>query len=215
MYVGRWFTEISKWGPEFRYLFRRISLAIHFSSGLIPSVGLNLPLVDKAWHGALGNRTAICRIIAPLFAEYPEHPERCVLWCSLCGVVSVPSLLRATRHTVVTIPTVRSDAARIASEIAIALVESDELSIYRRFLQLADNLAAESGATIYQPCGWRPCSQSECDPCDPRGASEENKAEPSRPTMSLVLSWGVPVYPFGGLANNEIKRKIWLLGNPP
>lgn len=62
-------------------------------------------------------------------------------------VATLVTLLRAARHTVVTIPTVRSDAARIASEIAIALVQSDELSIYRRFLQLADNLAAESGAT--------------------------------------------------------------------
>ena len=56
-------------------------------------------------------------------------------------------LLRATRHTVVTIPTVRSDAAQIASEIAIAVTNSDDAAAYRRFLQLADNLAAESGAT--------------------------------------------------------------------
>lgn len=62
-------------------------------------------------------------------------------------VATLDALLRAARHTVVAIPTVRSDAARIASEIAIALVESDGLSAYRRFLQLADNLAAESGAT--------------------------------------------------------------------
>lgn len=62
-------------------------------------------------------------------------------------VATLDTLLRAARHTVVAIPTVRSDAARIASEIAIALVESDGLSVYRQFLQLADNLAAESGAT--------------------------------------------------------------------
>ncbi len=62
-------------------------------------------------------------------------------------VATLDNLLRAARHTLVAIPTVRSDAARIASEIAIALSESDELSVYRRFLQLADNLAAESGAT--------------------------------------------------------------------
>ena len=62
-------------------------------------------------------------------------------------VATLDTLLRAARQTVVAIPTVRSDAAGIASEIAIALVEPDGLSVYRRFLQLADNLAAESGAT--------------------------------------------------------------------
>jgi len=62
-------------------------------------------------------------------------------------VATLDALLRATRHSVVTIPTVRSDAARIASEIADALANSDDAKAYRRFLQLADNLAAEVGAT--------------------------------------------------------------------
>lgn len=60
---------------------------------------------------------------------------------------TLETILRATRHTVVTIPTIRSDAARIASEIAKALTRSDDAKAYRRFLQLADNLAAEVGAT--------------------------------------------------------------------
>lgn len=62
-------------------------------------------------------------------------------------VATLDTLLRAARHTVVAIPTVRSDAARIASEIATAVADSDDAAAYRRFLQLADNLAAESGAT--------------------------------------------------------------------
>lgn len=65
-------------------------------------------------------------------------------------VATLESLLRATRHSVVTIPTVRSDAARIASEISAALAAKDsntEARAFRRFLQLADNLAAERGAT--------------------------------------------------------------------
>lgn len=56
-------------------------------------------------------------------------------------------LLRAARHTAVIIPTVRSDAAHIAAEISEAISSSDDASAYRRFLQLADNLAAETGAT--------------------------------------------------------------------
>lgn len=62
-------------------------------------------------------------------------------------VATLDTLLRATRHTAVIIPTVRSDAATIASEIATAVTHSDSEVAYRRFLQLADNLAAESGAT--------------------------------------------------------------------
>lgn len=62
-------------------------------------------------------------------------------------VATLEALLRATRHTIVTVPTVRSDAARIASEIGEAITRSDEVSAFRRFLQLADNLASERGAT--------------------------------------------------------------------
>lgn len=62
-------------------------------------------------------------------------------------VATLEALLLATRHTIVTLPTVRSDAARIASEIRAALARSDEALSFRRFLQLADNLAAEHGAT--------------------------------------------------------------------
>ncbi|MDY7542419.1 helix-turn-helix transcriptional regulator [Cryobacterium sp. 5B3] len=61
-------------------------------------------------------------------------------------VATLEALLLATRHTVVTVPTVRSDAARIAAEIADAFAASDEPLVFRRFLQLAGNLAAESGA---------------------------------------------------------------------
>ena len=72
-------------------------------------------------------------------------------------VATLEALLRATRHSVVTIPTVRSDAAHIAAEISDLLVAGknvpgdkptgDAYGAFRRFLQLADNLAAEHGAT--------------------------------------------------------------------
>ena len=65
-------------------------------------------------------------------------------------VATLETLLRATGHSLVTIPTVRSDAARIAAGIRIALVDErggGEASAFRRFLQLADNLQAEHGAT--------------------------------------------------------------------
>lgn len=62
-------------------------------------------------------------------------------------VATLDTLLRATRHTVVIIPTVRSDAACIAANIAEAVATSDDAWAYRCFIQLADNLAAEFGAT--------------------------------------------------------------------
>lgn len=75
-------------------------------------------------------------------------------------VATLETLLRATRHTVVAIHTVRSDAAHIAAEIRDLLVADKKLArrpvgdkpagdangAFRRFLQLADNLAAEDGA---------------------------------------------------------------------
>jgi transcriptional regulator with XRE-family HTH domain len=82
-------------------------------------------------------------------------------------VATLESLLRAARHTVVTIPTVRSDAAHIASEISLSIKPAlagtasgdaadestagthsrSEAFAFRRFLQLADNLQIEQGAT--------------------------------------------------------------------
>jgi transcriptional regulator with XRE-family HTH domain len=66
-------------------------------------------------------------------------------------VATLELLLHGTRHTVVTIPTLRSDAASIAFEISIALADSGDEArdavAFRRFLQLADNLEAEHGAT--------------------------------------------------------------------
>lgn len=66
-------------------------------------------------------------------------------------VATLESLLQGTRHSVVTIPTLRSDAARIAFEISIALADSHDEArdavAFRHFLQLADNLEAEHGAT--------------------------------------------------------------------
>ncbi|MEI9907585.1 MAG: hypothetical protein WDO06_06560 [Actinomycetota bacterium] len=62
-------------------------------------------------------------------------------------VATFATLVRSLRHSVVTIPTVRSDAAQIAYEISIALKVPHNALAYRRFIQLADNLEAEVGAT--------------------------------------------------------------------
>ena len=62
-------------------------------------------------------------------------------------VSTLEALLRATRHTVVTVPTLRSDAARIAGEIGAAITRSDHDLAFRRFLQLSDNLVSERGST--------------------------------------------------------------------
>lgn len=62
-------------------------------------------------------------------------------------VATLDTLLRAVRHSVVLIPTVRSDAANIAASIAKAVTAADDASAFRYFIQLADNLAAESGTT--------------------------------------------------------------------
>ena len=60
---------------------------------------------------------------------------------------TLETILRAARRTVVTIPTVRADAAHIATEIRNALRLKDEPLALQLFIQLADNFAAEEGAT--------------------------------------------------------------------
>src|ERR1700712_193904 len=62
-------------------------------------------------------------------------------------VATLDTLLRATGQTVVIIPTVRSDAARIAAEIGDALKNSDDPSAFGRFLNRADTPGAKQGAT--------------------------------------------------------------------
>lgn len=62
-------------------------------------------------------------------------------------VATLDALLRATRHIAVCVPTVRSDAAHIASDIGAAVVNGNDALAFRRFLQLADNLRLEHGAT--------------------------------------------------------------------
>jgi transcriptional regulator with XRE-family HTH domain len=60
---------------------------------------------------------------------------------------TLETILRAARQSVVTIPTVRADAAHIAAEIKSAIVDNDDSLAFQLFIQLADNLAAENGAT--------------------------------------------------------------------
>jgi transcriptional regulator with XRE-family HTH domain len=70
---------------------------------------------------------------------------------------TLESLLLAARRTMVTIPTVRADAAHIADQIGTVLANAVKASTtsevittaraFRRFIHLADNLAAERGAT--------------------------------------------------------------------
>ncbi|WP_104196241.1 helix-turn-helix domain-containing protein [Cryobacterium sp. M15] len=90
-------------------------------------------------------------------------------------VSTLEALLGKTQHILVTIPTVRADAARIADQISAALADAstsdaalantaladttlantafgsvgvaNTAHAFRRFIQLADNLAAEAGAT--------------------------------------------------------------------
>ena len=95
----------------------------------------------RAASGLTQSQLAIRSGIAGSSLSLIEHGKR------EPTVATLEALLRATRHTIVTVPTVRSDAARIASEIGEAITRSDEASAFRRFLQLADNLAAEGGAT--------------------------------------------------------------------
>jgi transcriptional regulator with XRE-family HTH domain len=113
----------------------------------------------RAASGLSQSELALRSGIAGSSLSLIEHGKREPTFATL------ETLLRAARRSVVTIPTVRSDAARIAEDIRAALgagkssaataggkssagdAKARDASAFRRFLQLADNLAAEAGAT--------------------------------------------------------------------
>lgn len=110
-----------------------------------------LASASRAASGLSQTELAALSGIASSSLSLIEHGKREPTYATL------DTLLRATRHSVVTIPTVRSDAARIAADIGRELAGGDDVdtaasssrdaSVFRRFLQLADNLQAERGAT--------------------------------------------------------------------
>jgi len=62
---------------------------------------------------------------------------------------AVERALRSAGHRLVAIPSVRDDAATIASEIRFALLDRRSDRALRLFIQLNDNLAAEHGAVRF------------------------------------------------------------------
>lgn len=68
------------------------------------------------------------------------------------GFDTVERLLRSSGHRLVSVPTVREDAATLAEGIADALEHSDDDRALRLYIQLNDNLAAEHGAIRFALC---------------------------------------------------------------
>jgi transcriptional regulator with XRE-family HTH domain len=62
---------------------------------------------------------------------------------------AVERALRSAGHRLVAVPSVREDAATIASEIRLALADDRNDRALRLFIQLNDNLAAEHGAVRF------------------------------------------------------------------
>lgn len=59
---------------------------------------------------------------------------------------AVDRALRAAGHSLISVPTVRDDAATIAADIRLAVHDERPDLALRRFIQLNDNLSAERGA---------------------------------------------------------------------
>jgi transcriptional regulator with XRE-family HTH domain len=62
---------------------------------------------------------------------------------------AVERALRSAGHRLIAVPSVRDDAATIASEIRFALLDRRSDRALRLFIQLNDNLAAEHGAVRF------------------------------------------------------------------
>ncbi|ANJ26108.1 helix-turn-helix domain-containing protein [Agromyces aureus] len=93
----------------------------------------------KLTQQALGKRAQLSQSHVSLIERGRQNPS----------FDAVERALRATGHRLVSVPTVRDDAAAIAADIRFAVADGREGVALRRFIQLNDNLSAEHGAARF------------------------------------------------------------------
>jgi transcriptional regulator with XRE-family HTH domain len=114
---------------------------------------------------------------------------------------AVERALRGAGHRLIAVPTLRDDAAAIASEIRRALIDERADRALRGFLQLNDNLRAEHGATRFALTISEP---------EATGSSQWDAAIAAIVEHHLVAEH-LPV-PEWVLAPSRALRRPWVLG---
>lgn len=93
----------------------------------------------KLTQQALGRRARLSQSHLSLIERGHQNPS----------FEAVERALRAAGHRLVSVPTVRDDAAAVAADIRFALADDRNDRALRRFIQLNDNLQAEHGAARF------------------------------------------------------------------
>lgn len=117
---------------------------------------------------------------------------------------AVERALRAAGHRLVSVPTVRDDAAAIAADIRFAVADGREGTALRRFIQLNDNLNAEHGAARFALA---------ISPPEPTGSRQWDAALAALVAHHLVAEQ-LPV-PDWAVSPERTLRRPWTLGEGP
>ncbi|PWC03488.1 helix-turn-helix domain-containing protein [Agromyces badenianii] len=117
---------------------------------------------------------------------------------------AVERALLGAGHRLVAVPTVRDDAAAIAADIRIAVLDDRADRALRRFIQLNDNLHAEHGAVRFALAIAEP---------EPTGSKQWDAAIAALIAHQLNAE-GLPVPDWATSSSRSLKRP-WVLGEGP
>lgn len=148
----------------------------------------------KLTQHALGRRAQLSQSHLSLIERGHQNPS----------FDAVERALRATGHRLISVPTVRDDAAAVAADIRFAVADGRDDRALRRFIQLNDNLRAEHGAARFALAISTP---------EPTGSRQWDTALAAVVAHHLVAEH-LPV-PDWATAPERRLRRPWTLGEGP
>jgi transcriptional regulator with XRE-family HTH domain len=143
---------------------------------------------------ALGRRARLSQSHLSLIERGHQNPS----------FEAVERALRAAGHRLVSVPTVRDDAAAIAADVRFAVADGRDDQALRRFIQLNDNLLAEHGASRFALA---------ISPPEPTGSRHWDAALAALVAHHLTDEH-LPV-PDWATAPERTLRRPWTLGEGP
>jgi transcriptional regulator with XRE-family HTH domain len=148
----------------------------------------------KLTQHALGRRARLSQSHLSLIERGHQNPS----------FEAVERALRAAGHRLVSVPTVRDDAAAIAADVRFAVADGRDDQALRRFIQLNDNLLAEHGASRFALA---------ISPPEPTGSRQWDAALAALVAHHLTDEH-LPI-PDWATAPERTLRRPWTLGEGP
>jgi transcriptional regulator with XRE-family HTH domain len=143
---------------------------------------------------ALGRRARLSQSHLSLIERGHQNPS----------FEAVERALRSAGHRLVAVPSLRDDAAAIASDIRFAVLDDRSDQALRRFIQLNDNLVAEHGAVRFALAISEP---------EPTGSKQWDAAIAAIVAHHLIAE-GLPLPDWVNSPSRSLKRP-WVLGEGP